>query len=259
MPNLLQIESLRQKYNITTLKESKVNLSSIRKLNENFDKSSYQIKAFFDSSGLNDNIVKYLENQSSASIVLMYIDVTDFSKKCTSLSNAELSKYLDEYYDLTIPIIYRNGGEIEKIIGDGIICLFGEPFLTLPKDKLFENADRCAKDIIISLMKTKFEVKIALHDGTIMYYKNKSKDYSEYTMIGKPLTELFRLESISENNAVNYYHICDYDKFDFTKDGVYKVSDSSHYSHWSKSGLINIKLKGVDWSYVKNFMCTYKT
>jgi hypothetical protein len=259
MPNLAQIESLRSKYNITTLNESKVNLRAIKTLNVNFDKSSYELKALFTSSGINDNIIQYLENQSSASIVLLYIDITDFSQKCTSLTNLELSKYLDDYYDIAIPIIYRHGGEIEKIIGDGIVCLFGEPFLTLPKDKLFEQADKCAKDIIIKLMKTIFEVKIALHDGRIMYYKNKSKDYTEYTMIGKPLTELFRLESISENNGINYYHICDYDRFEFSKEGVYKVSDSNQHSYWNKSGLIDIDLKGVSWHYIKNLICTYKT
>src|SRR5690606_38364801 len=148
MPNLKQIESLRSKYSAEKLTESRVNLRQIKALNENFNKSSYQIKSFFSLQGIDDHIVQFLEEQKSANVVLLFIDITDFSKKCENLTNSQLSLFLDDYYDKVIPIIYNYGGEIEKIIGDGIICLFGEPFLTASKDGLFKKADQCAKDII---------------------------------------------------------------------------------------------------------------
>ena len=78
-------------------------------------------------------------------------------------------------------------------------------------------------------------------------------------MIGKPMTEVFRLESISDNNSINFYHINQYDKMEFSKDGIYKVSDTSQHSVWKKSELISVSLKGVSWSFVKKFTCTYKT
>ena len=259
MPNLKQIESFRSKYSTEKLTESRVNLRQIKALNENFNKSSYQIKSFFSIQGIDDHILEFLEEQKSANVVLLFIDITDFSKKCENLTNSQLSLYLDDYYDKVIPIIYNYGGEIEKIIGDGIICLFGEPFLTSSKDGLFKKADQCAKDIIVKLKGTEKEVKIALNDGNIMYYKNKTSDYSEYTMIGKPMTELFRIESVSENNTINFFHISDYDKKEYTKDGVYRIGNSTQHSYWKKSDLINVKLKGVNWSFIKRFKCTYKT
>ncbi|MFW5700776.1 MAG: adenylate/guanylate cyclase domain-containing protein [Cyclobacteriaceae bacterium] len=259
MPNLKQIESLRNKYNIKGVQNSKVNIRQIQALNESFNKSSYQIKSFFSSQGLNNHIIEYLEEQKSADVLLLFIDVTDFSKKCENLTNTQLSDFLDDYYDKVIPVIYSHGGEIEKIIGDGIICLFGEPFLSDSKDNLFKKADQCAKDIIVKLKDTNKEVKIAFHDGRIMYYKNKSEDYSEYTMIGKPMTELFRLESISENNTINFFHVSSYDKMEISKEGVYKVSDSTQYSYWKKSEIVRVELTGVDWSFIKKFTCTNKT
>ena len=257
MPNLKQIESLRKRYNIQNVSDSKINLRHIKALNENFDKPIYQIKSLFNIQGIDNHIIQFLEEQKSATVILLFIDITDFSKKCENLTNNELSLFLDDYYDKVIPIIYNHGGEIEKIIGDGIICLFGEPFLTATKDELFKKADQCAKDIIVKLKKTEKEVKIALNDGRIMYYKNKSSDYSEYTIIGKPMTELFRLESISENNTINFFHISDYDKKEYTKDGVYRTS--TQHSYWKKSNLVSVSLKGVNWSYIKRFECTYKT
>jgi hypothetical protein len=255
MPNLLQIQGLREKYN----SKSRVNTREIKALSESFNKSSYDIKHSFSFQGLDQNIVRYFEEQRSADVIILFIDITNFSEKSKQLNNSELSNYLDEFYDKTIPLIYAQGGEIEKILGDGIICLFGEPFLDNTKSELFEKADKTAKDIIVELKDSDKEVKIALHDGYIMYYKQKNQNYQEYTMIGKPLTELFRLESIAENNSINFYTVSDYDKLEISKDGVYRRSDRNQHSSWKKSNRIEVNLKGVDWSGVKNFCCSYKT
>jgi hypothetical protein len=66
MPNLKQIESFRSKYSTEKLTESRVNLRQIKALNENFNKSSYQIKSFFSLQGIDDHIVQFLEEQKSA-------------------------------------------------------------------------------------------------------------------------------------------------------------------------------------------------
>jgi len=255
MPNLLQIQAFREKY--TT--KNKVSRNEIRLLAENFSKPAYAIKNLFIQRGLDEDIINYFESQKSANIVLLFIDITDFSSKCRTWTNTLLSSYLDDYYEKVIKHIYNHGGEVEKIIGDGIICMFGEPFLTGTKAYLFEKADACAKDIIIEAKGTSKEVKIALHDGEIMYYKNKSENFPEYTMIGKPLTELFRLESVATNNSINYFHVSDYDSCSFCTEGVHKYSLDNTHSYWKKSEVVKVDLKGVEWSFIKNFTCTYKT
>lgn len=258
MPNLKQIQELRKKYSRHGVL-SNVSTRELRVLSESFNRNLISIKSAFNIQGLDDHIIPYFEQQKSADVILLFIDISDFSKKCETLSNSELSNYLDAYYDIVIPIIYRHGGEIEKIIGDGIVCLFGEPFLTNNQNDLFSKADKCSKDVIIELKNTNKEVKVAFHNGRIMYYKNKTQDYPEYTMIGKPLTELFRLESVSENNSVNYYHVNQFDKKSYSESGVYCMSYQNTCSHWTKSNLIKVELKGVNWSYIKKTECTYRT
>lgn len=255
MPNLLQIRSLREKYQAN----NRVSLSDIKLLSESFNKSTFVIKNLFVDSGKSPDLVNYFESQKSADVVLLFIDITDFSTKCGKMTNSQLSGYLDNYYEKVISTIYYHGGEIEKIIGDGIICVFGQPFLSDTKSELFKKADACAKDVIIDLKDSDKEVKIAIHDGTIMYYKNKTENYPEYTMIGKPLTELFRLEGVAENNSINYYHISSYDSIEACKDGVYMNSQTRRHSYWNKSTIIPVELKGVNWSFIKKLSCTYKT
>lgn len=255
MPNLLQIKALREKYTSNSV----IKKSDIRLLSENFNKSKVEIKSLFIRNNGDQDLIEYFENRKSAEVVLLFIDITSFSTKCSSLTNETLSLYLDNYYDTVIKSIYHHGGEIEKIIGDGIICVFGEPFLNDTISNLFKKADACAKDIIIELKETTKEVKIALHHGKIMYYKNKSENYPEYTMIGKPLTELFRLESIAESNSINFFHVSPYQNMECSSDGVYKYSRNNTHSYWRKSNAKNFELQGVEWKFVRNFTCTYKT
>lgn len=255
MPNLLQIQGLRSKYK----SESPITRNEVKLLSESYNRSLYEIKASFNSHSYNSNLITYFEEQQNANVVLLFIDITNFSEKCKSLTNSQLSAFLDKYYDVVIPRIYAQGGEIEKIIGDGIICIFGEPFLKDSKSDLFKKADQAAKDIIMDLKGTDKEVKIAIHDGTIMYYKNKTLNYPEYTMIGKPLTELFRLESVANNNAINFTSISSYDNMDISKDGIYRMTGANVHSAWRKSERISVQLKGVDWSGMKFFECHYRT
>ena len=255
MPNLLQIRSLREKYHAN----NRVSLSDIQLLSESFNKPTFAIKNLFLDRGKDPGLTDYFESQKSADVVLLFIDITDFSTKCRTMTNSQLSGFLDTYYEKVISTIYHHGGEIEKVIGDGIICVFGQPFLNNSKNELFKKADACAKDIIIDLKDSDKEVKVAIHDGTIMYYKNKTENYPEYTMIGKPLTELFRLEGVSENNSINFYHVSSFDSMEECKTGVYKYSRAIIHSAWSKSSLISVSLKGVDWTFIKKLSCTYKT
>lgn len=256
MPNLQQIISLRKKYG----EENNVSSNELQLLNESFNEKSIEIRSKFSGNSRIRNLINYFESQQTADVVLLFIDITNFSNICKDFNNSELSIYLDIYYDKVISTIYRHGGEVEKIIGDGIICVFGQPFLNDMKINLFDKADSCAKDIIIDLKGTNSEVKIALTDGKIMYYKNKTENYPEYTMIGKALTELFRLESISANNSINYFYMSMYEALESSESGLYLHSQNFTHSKWEKSGNIKISnLKGVDWSYIKQFCCTYKT
>ena len=45
-----------------------------------------------------------------------------------SLSGEQIHDFLEKYYGHAIPTIYGGNGEIEKLIGDGIIAVFGAPF-----------------------------------------------------------------------------------------------------------------------------------
>lgn len=155
--------------------------------------------------GYNNSFTKHFVNREPADLAFLFMDICSFSTRFSHLDGNGTARVLDAYYDLVIPIIYKYGGEIDKIIGDGIICMFGPPFLNTSNSENIEKAEKCAKEIIEVTNPTDYYSKIAMHFGNIVYYNNTSVHYEEYTVVGKPITELFRLEGISVDKRVNYY------------------------------------------------------
>lgn len=226
MPNLKQILDLKRKFGllndddekiesyIEDRKEAEILIKAFEsgRINESLE-FKRKLYSFLNESVQTDKpeIIKYFEEGKEEEVTLLFIDITSFSKTIQNFDNVQIKSYLDEYYKEIIPIIYEFGGEIEKLMGDGIICLFGRPFMDLSIPFSVYEAERCAHKVIKKFHGTNKNVKVAIHIGKVHYYKVPSEDYSEYTMIGQPITDLYRLESVSSGNAINFFATSRYD------------------------------------------------
>ncbi|RFS20077.1 adenylate/guanylate cyclase domain-containing protein [Chitinophaga silvatica] len=246
MPNL----DLVQKLNCTYHKNSK--LSKFKgSLQSIANSNSFWLEKALSSSlaELGPEFTRYFDFGLPAEVALLFIDICNFSTQFSHLNGEEIGEYFDEYYRTVIPIIYKYGGEVDKIIGDGIVCIFGPPFMCEDFADCINAANIAAKEIIEKTIKTKHASKIAFHAGTINYFKNKSGFYNEYTIIGKPLTELFRLESISEANCINYFD--DSPIREFYKSPLGNINYWSHFGRLIPPG----QLQGI--SYNQFFRIKY--
>ena len=217
MPNLEQIISFREEYGIgrqkitdsfdSKLLKQYIQAERLRELHalENNGRLDERVVTFSADINNKPEIVKYYERQAKAWVSLLFFDITDFSTLTQNMSPGEITSFLDSYYKKLIPIIYQNGGEIEKTMGDGIICLFGAPFLTGTQTEILKKAEDCARCALHQFQNENYKIKVAFHCGEIMYYKTPTKHYKEYTMIGKAITELYRLESVSMDNSINFF------------------------------------------------------
>jgi class 3 adenylate cyclase len=241
MPNLKQLVNIKTEYGDAN---SYLKRSEVKALMEAFDPNRI-VKAFSLTDPKELKYIEYFKNRKKVDAVLLFIDVTSFSSRFQSKTADEIASFLDAYYDKIIPIIGKHGGEIEKIIGDGIICVFGEPFLTLSKMELHRAAEKCAVQIVADLKGTIYESKVAFHYGEIMYYQNKSDEYYEFTMIGNALTELFRLESVSHSNSVNFFTETYYEELNIQDVTKTNLKGRSVSTEWILSDPESVLLKGV--------------
>src|SRR2546428_10552935 len=100
MPNIQQLIALRDKYQA----KNNVSTKQLTLLNENFRFSGDHIKSSFSHNQIDDKILQFFEGQKSATVVMLYIDITNFSNICKYFENSLLAMYLDQYYDAVIPV-----------------------------------------------------------------------------------------------------------------------------------------------------------
>ncbi|HBP17403.1 MAG TPA: hypothetical protein DEA08_06385 [Planctomycetes bacterium] len=135
---------------------------------------------------------------------VVFVDICGSAKVTANLVPSEVQAYLNSFYDAVIPEIYRVGGEIDKLIGDGIVAVFGPPFIEV-KDGGLEAALKFARKVVKQLAYTPLEVKCAVRRGELCFTTVGNSDYNELTMVGNTLAELHRLEGVSEDRAVNVF------------------------------------------------------
>ena len=263
MPNLRQIYTLKNHFF-----ELNISDSTVKDYLEKIEAADVIRKAFnsgrlAERSGevkmlsyLTENLnpkqpelIKYFEKELEEDVALLFIDINSFSKVISGWSNAKIKNYLDLYYQEIIPLIYQHGGEIEKLMGDGIICVFGPPFLDKQHPQYVYNAEACAEAVIKKFYSTSRSVKVAIHNGPITYYKVPSEHYGEYTIIGQPITDLYRLESVSKPNTINFFTDSLYDKLAWTN-SRFDTMDTSKVVVNCTAFNIN-PLQGVDFNQIK--------
>jgi len=244
MANLDLIKHLNEKYG----KSSPIrNQKKLFAINDSFDPDNLKKALPSNIADLGVSYTRHFDLGLSADVCLMFIDICGFSTRLGHLDGDEIADFFDDYYDLVIPTIYKFGGEIDKVLGDGIICVFGPPFLSNEFEDNIKKANQCAKEIIKSTKGKEYSSKIAFHCGRIKYFKNKSGLYKEFTIIGKPLTELFRLESVSMDERINYYtdtEIREYYKQIFSRSS----SSFGGQAEWSHSRHNLPSLKGISYT-----------
>jgi hypothetical protein len=161
------------------------------------------INSNFSFEQLNEQFKDEIEDIESFSNVIFF-DICDFSNKVQNLPPVQVSQVLDEYYSKTMKYIKQYKGQIDKIMGDGIIVVFSKIFKEIKSDEEASNkAFYCCKDLIEELYKTEFEIKASIGSGKLFFCKTGVEQiYEEFTAVGYPYTVAYRLENIAERNQI---------------------------------------------------------
>lgn len=241
MPNFSLSAQLRHNFAPTTKYDI---LNEGRKITEVLNAYGAQSTRAFTELKAASPTVRELVNNPNTELAMLFIDITGFSLKTANMPAREIAKILDDYYAQVLPFIYEFNGEVEKIIGDGIIAVFGAPFTPgTSQYQWLRAAEQCADKIGRARYAHTYSVKIAIHYGKLMYYHNDKTTIDEFYAIGKPMTELFRLESEGIDKKITYYVNSAYD-------GHRKSHLSLLSNWWSQGSPRLVSLKGVDFNQV---------
>jgi len=136
--------------------------------------------------------------------VIFFSDIEDYTEKAEQLNDEPktLVKNLNEYFSIVADIIFRNGGFLDKYIGDAVMAMYGIP------DKKNDDAYRAcisALEIQDALKKLKLRsnnlfstTRFGIHSGKMVIGNIGSKQRIEYTAIGDTVNIASRLEGANK-------------------------------------------------------------
>jgi adenylate cyclase len=123
-------------------------------------------------------------------VTVLFSDVRGFTKIAATMEPEDVVRMLNEmFHDLT-PIILKNGGTVDKYLGDALLAVFGSPD---PDSRQWEHAIQSALEIQEALRnlasgswrgQTPFRVGIGLHTGPAIHGFVGAPERMEYTVIG---------------------------------------------------------------------------
>lgn len=161
----------------------------------------------FVSPHIRDEILKgnmELGGQKKEASVL-FCDIRKFTTISEKLSAAEVVDLLNSYFNEMVQPIFKNGGVLDKFIGDALMAVFGVPG---HDPKHAENALKTALTMLKKLEsfneirkmsgQEPIEIGIGLNSGELIAGNIGSSERMEYTVIGDTVNIASRLETLTK-------------------------------------------------------------
>ncbi len=139
---------------------------------------------------------------------ILFADIHGFTALAEAMGPEETVKLLNAYYNDIIQVIFRYEGAVDKLMGDGLMAVFGAPLKSLEAEA---NAVRAAIDIFrklesLNTLRTHsrqppLRIGIGIHTGDVILGSIGSQQRMDFTAIGDTVNTASRLEQFSRTAA----------------------------------------------------------
>src|SRR5437899_1620662 len=134
--------------------------------------------------------------------VLWFSDLRGYTRISDTASPGDIIPLLNQYADAIISAIHEQGGDVLKLMGDGLLAIFTAEdrgracdaaltaALAARRSVTLANQRRAAKGLPIT------DMYLGLHIGEVFYGNIGSKDRLDFTVVGQPVNEVSRIAAL---------------------------------------------------------------
>ncbi|MEY2425725.1 MAG: adenylate cyclase [Actinomycetota bacterium] len=131
----------------------------------------------------------------AADVTVMFVDIVGFTAHAEGSAPEEIVSDLNEFFELIIPPIIDAGGHANKLLGDGLMAVFGVP---LPYDDHADRALAAAREISTRLAGRyggRLRAGVGLNSGKVVVGSMGGGPKLDYTIIGDAVNVAARVEA----------------------------------------------------------------
>lgn len=199
--NIKEISNLIENFNLMAVTIQEYN-AHMEKLNSAYER--FVPLEFLTFLSKDDITQVQLGDQIQKDMVIMFSDIRSFSTLSESMTPKQTFDFLNSYLSRIGPIIRKNGGFVDKYMGDGIMAIFpGSPddsinaAIEMRKELLAYNNERKQYGQI------EIDAGIGIHTGTLMLGTIGEDKRMQGTVISDSVNLASRLESLTKEFKVS--------------------------------------------------------
>ncbi len=177
-------------------------------------------------------------------VSVLFADIRNFTRFAARVSPSDVVSFLNDFWSIMTEPVRKNFGSVNKLIGDGVLAVFGAPNSYLENQ---ENAVQCALDMMEALKKVnimyrdvlgeEIKIGIGINTGEVVVGNVGTIDHIEYTVIGDAVNVASRIESMTKKKP-NSILISESTLVEV--DGVFETSEFESLEMAGKKDLIRL-------------------
>lgn len=128
-------------------------------------------------------------------VSVLFFDVHDFTRFASTAEAKEVVTRLNALFEVTVPIINRHGGHVDKFLGDGLMAIFGAPE-NYPDHA--ERAVRAACELtkaVNSSDELGFQIGVGINTGPVVAGSIGGAGRLNFSVIGDAVNVAARVEA----------------------------------------------------------------
>jgi adenylate cyclase len=136
-----------------------------------------------------------------AMVTVMFVDIRGFTSFAHRASPREAVDRLNESFELTMPLLTDHGGHANKLLGDGLLGVFGAP------QPLPDHADRALAaatemlDAVEQRFGERLRIGIGINSGLVLVGAIGGGALVELGVIGDPLNVAARVQDATRDQG----------------------------------------------------------
>jgi adenylate cyclase len=132
-------------------------------------------------------------------VTILFVDIRGFTTFADRSTARDAVAYLNEFFAVVVPILTGHGGHANKLLGDGLLGVFGAP------DRCPDHADRalCAAQEMLSAVDAHFgercRIGIGVNSGLVLVGTIGGGDLVEFGVVGDPVNVAARVQDATRD------------------------------------------------------------